>query len=676
MRAVSIYAGCLLSILVSCVACEGVAAADSVDATRYEIVERAHNIEMRVDRGFATLVVQRVVANTGPKSDQATFHLEIPFESVATRLRTAGVDAKGQTIWFEGELMEAEAAAHKYQELTGIGGYYPKDPALLSWRSQGLLALQVFPVPPQSTKTVEYTLKMPLTYEHGTYRLELPTLGTQELPARIHITAVHPEDGVNVNGIAAAAGGAAGGGITARADRPLSIELRPHGVAPIETSLASVAIEDAKHLVRGRIAAAPRLGQVPYGAHVVVLFDGSRSHHQAEAALAAVRGYLGHMTGATVDFLTYDREIHAPIGRTLPLATALARLAELKIEPRNGSRIDDALARADAILQTSAAPAAARRVIVVTDTLTRSELTPEKVGASSWKSGALVHVAVVTAGAPSVARDDDSPWATLPRRTGGLFWNAAASTMVDASTRSVFEEWARPKRIDKLVITGLSGAFVAPGELEEGEGLDHFVLADAATTRVEVSGELWSKPLRSSAVPTAEQNKLAAGLLFGSQLWSELSEPQQMKMALLGGAVSPVTSYLAIEPGVRPSNEGLDWGALGSGGGGGVGQGFGSGHGRLGSMHVRVKVDKDGWLRSQLSAAMATCSPSSTAAMATLESTLDELVDIGRVELAPTRNAKAESCVREELWKMALPAATFERPFEAFTVETAPPSKP
>jgi len=676
MRAASIYAGCLLSVLSSLsvlAACESVAGADTIDATRYEIIERSHTVEMRVDRGVAKLVVQRVVANTGPKSDQATFHLDIPSDAVATRLRTAGVDAKGQTIWFEGELMEAEAAAKKYQELTGIGGYYPKDPALLSWRSQGSLALQVFPVPAQSTKTVEYTLEMPLTYDHGAYRLELQALGTDELPARIHVTSVHPEDGVTVNGIAAGAGGAAGGGIVARADRPLSIELRPRGVSAIETALASVAIEDAKHLVRGRIAAAPRLGQVPYGAHVVVLFDGSRSHHQAEAALSAVRGYLGHMTGATVDFLTFDREVRAPIGRSVPLATALAKLAELRIEPRNGSRIDDALARADAILQTSAAPAAARRVIVVTDTLTRSGLTPSSLGASSWKSGALVHIAVVNDGAPSVARDDDSPWASLPRRTGGLFWNAAASSMVDASTRSVFEEWARPKRIDKLVVNGLTGELVAPDTLEEGEGLDHFVLASAATTRVEVSGELWSKPLRSVAVPTADQNKLAAGLLFGSSLWSELSEPQQMKMALLGGAVSPVTSYLAIEPGVRPSNEGLDWGTMGHGdGGGGTGQGFGNGHGRMGGVHVRP-VDKTAWLRARLSAAMHACSSSSTAAMATLESTLDEVVDIGRVELAPARDAKAESCVREELWKMDLPGATFANAFEAFTVETPKP---
>ena len=311
-------------------------------------------------------------------------------------------------------------------------------------------------------------------------------------------------------------------------------------------------------------------------------------------------------------------------------------------------------------------------MIVVTDTLTRSELTPEKIGASSWKSGALVHVAVVTDGAPSLARDDDSAWATLPRRTGGLFWTGAASSMVDSATRSVFEEWARPKRIDKLVVKGLSGSFVAPVTLEEGEGLDHFALADVATTRVEISGELWSKPLHVIALPTAEQNKLAAALLFGSTFWSELSEPQQMKMALLGGAVSPVTSYLAIEPGVRPSNEGLDWDAIGEGHGGGIGQGFGSGHGSLAGAHIRATVDKNWWLGAQLSAAMHTCSPSSKSATASLETTLDEVVDVGSVELAPVRNANAESCVREELWKLDLPGATFASVFESFSVATKP----
>jgi hypothetical protein len=660
MRAPCFVAGCLLSVVLA----PSVAVADTVDATRYEILERSHVVELKVDRGFATLVVQRKVANSGPKSDQATFHLELPDTAVATRLRTAGVDGKGQPIWFEGELMEAEAAAKKYEELTGIGGYYPKDPALLSWRQQGQLALQVFPVPAQSTKTVEYTLKMPLTYEHGAYRVELPPMGTDALTASVRVSATHPEDLVIVNGIVASP--SAGGSITARAEKAISIELRPRGVQAVDTALASVPIAEGKHLVRARIAAAPHLAEAPFGAHVVVLFDGSRSHHSADAGLVAVRAYLGHMPGATVDFLTFDREVRAPLGRTLPVATALSKLAAFELEPKNGSRIDDALARADAILQAS--PAMARRVVVVTDTLTRSTLTPEQIAAASWKSGAVVHLAMVSTGAPSAVRDDDSPWAGLPRRTGGLFWNASASGVIDTTTRNVFEEWARPKRIDKLTVKGLTGAFVPVEVLDEGEGIEHFAVADAATSRVEIDGELWSRPFHASAMPTADQGKLASALVFGSPLWSELSEPEQMKVALIGGAVSPVTSYLAIEPGVRPSNEGLAWGTIGHGSGMGMGHGFGSAVGRHATGGSRNVVDKNAWLSAQLASSSRICAPSANEVIASLESTLDEVVDVGAIELAPARDTKGEACIREELWKLALPAATFTDAFEAHKV--------
>lgn len=661
MRAASIFTGCLFSSVAALLLAPSAAVADTIDATRYEMVERSHVVNMSVDRGFATLVVQRVVANNGPRSDQATFHLEIPDTAVATRLRTAGTTAGGQVVWFEGELMEAEAAAKKYEELTGIGGYYPKDPALLSWRHQGELALQVFPVPARSTKTVEYTLKMPLAYENGAYRVEVPALGTEALHAKVRVTAVHAEDDVVVNGVSAPS-------ITARADKPISIELRPHHVAALDTTLASVAISEGKHLVRSRIAAAPHVAEVPFGAHVVVLFDGSRSHHDARAGLVAVRAYLGHMSGATVDFLTFDREVRSPIGRTLPLATALSKLADFRLVPHNGSRIDDALASADAILAASHAPA--KRVLVVTDTMTRSEITPAKIGASSWKSGALVHVGLVKdRGSPAIVRDDESPWAALPRRTGGLFWTGSAPSAIDAATRVAFEEWARPKRIDKLSVKGLTGAFIAPDVLDEGEGLDHFVVADAATSRVEITGELWSKPLRATSVPSAEQGKLAAALLFGSNMWSSLSEPEQMKLAMLGGAVSPVTSYLAIEPGVRPSNEGLDWGTIGHGWGDAVGQGFGTGGGRLSGAPEVQTVDKQAFLRGQLLSFMKKCAPSANVVSATLESTLDEIVDVGAVELGPTRDAKGESCVREELWSLELPTQSFEDAFESHSVQ-------
>ena len=659
MRAHSIVTGSLALALVS-----SSASGDTIEATRYELLERSHVVEVRINRGFATLVVQRKVANSGPKSDQATFRLSIPDTAVATRLRTAGVTSKGETVWFEGELMEAEAAAKKYEELTGIGGYYPKDPALLSWRAQGSLALQVFPVPAQSTKTVEYTLTMPVTYENGAYRLELPQMGTDAMSALLRVSAAHPEDAISVNDVVPAAG--TGAAISVRADKPVTIELRPRGVTAVDTALASVPFAPGKHLVRARIAAAPHLAEAPVGAHVVILFDGSRSHHDASAGLSAVRAYLGHMPGATVEFLTFDREVRAPLGHALPVGTALAKLAAFELEPRNGSRIDDALARADTILQASSATA--KRVLVVTDTLTRSELTPDKVGAASWKSGALVHLAVVVNGGTSMTRDDDSPWARLPRRTGGVFWNASAAGNVDTAARSTFEEWARPKRIDKLIVSGLTGSFVAPSELDEGAGIDHFAIADAATSRVDITGELWSRPIHSSTTPSAEQGKLASALVFGSTLWSQLTEPEQMTLALQGGAVSPVTSYLAIEPGVRPSNEGLDWGTVGHGSGTSGGQGFGMGHGRLGGSHAGRDVDKNAWLAGQLRGFVRTCAPKASEISAKLESTLDEVVDVGAVELGPTRDAKAEACVREAIWNLALPAGTFKDALEAHSV--------
>ncbi len=76
-----------------------------------------------------------------------------------------------------------------------------------------------------------------------------------------------------------------------------------------------------------------------------------------------------------------------------------------------------------------------------------------------------------------------------------------------------------------------------------------------------VQGELWSSPVQARLPSDASRRKLWAALAFGTELLRELTEPEMMTLATLGGAVSPITSYLAIEPGVRPSTEGIDWGA-------------------------------------------------------------------------------------------------------------------
>jgi len=106
-------------------------------------------------------------------------------------------------------------------------------------------------------------------------------------------------------------------------------------------------------------------------------------------------------------------------------------------------------------------------------------------------------------------------------------------------------------------------------------------------------------------------------------------------------------------------------GAMGSGIGA---MGWGNGHGRMFGAGGASKIDKRAFLNSQLVAAMKTCNASSAEASATLESTLDEIVDVVTVELAPARDAKAEACIGEELWKVDLPAASFADAFEAHVV--------
>src|SRR5689334_10548288 len=97
--------------------------ADEVSGLRSDqVFERRQRAEVTMDRGHATVVVRRTVENLGPRHDQVTFEIDVPESAVAVALRTLGM-RNGEPIWFRGDLLEAEEAARRYRELTGIGGY-------------------------------------------------------------------------------------------------------------------------------------------------------------------------------------------------------------------------------------------------------------------------------------------------------------------------------------------------------------------------------------------------------------------------------------------------------------------------------------------------------------------------------------------------------------------------
>jgi hypothetical protein len=131
-----------------------------------------------------------------------------------------------------------------------------------------------------------------------------------------------------------------------------------------------------------------------------------------------------------------------------------------------------------------------------------------------------------------------------------------------------------------------------------------------------------------------------------------------MVLAMKGGAVSPVTSYLAIEPGVRPSIIGLDWGeGIGLGGLGLVGMGAGGGGGGMG-FGLGKAFSPVQWLRSELKKAMTTCGAAGRSAKAVVETTSLEIVDVSAISLGGPKTATdgtIETCVREALWSLELP---------------------
>lgn len=644
-RSVSALAGALVVTL----ACAPAPAwGDTFEATRSDsLVPFGHRIDVTIHRGYADIVTERTVFNGGDEHDQAIFFLELPAGAVATRLRTQG-SLGGQPHWFEGELLEAEHAAARYRELTGIGGYYPKDPALLSWRSQSTLALQVFPCPPGEFKRVAYTLRVPTTYEGGRERLVLPVLGDDR--AVPHIT-VAP--GV-LGGEVLVDGRAVSPGTPFLLTEEIEVSLAHPASRLLEGALASIPAGE-RAVTQLRVDASERLSTVPRNAAVVVLLDNSHSVGDAgvRASSGAARSFLSHFegTGARVRVARFDRSVRPLTDGFTDPAAAMARLDEAGPPLENGSHLDRALDFA--VEAFGRAPEGApRRLLVLTDALTRAAVSPAAMRQVARRTGAIVHVADLVSGPPSLHRDDDHAFAQLARGTGGVFWSGSAEATEGDEQRAVFEELARPLRLDRVrfAFRGAEVGVELPDVLDEGESISLLELTDGALSSVELTGELWSRPVRRELHRDAAHERRWAGLVFGSDLFHDLDEPTQEQLAWQGRVVSPVTSFLAIEPGVRPSTAGLDWeGMSGIGFGGG-----GIGLGTIGTLGRGGGLDEQAWLEDNVEPLASRCGVLGRASLA-IETTLNEVVE---VEVDVEGGTPDETrCLTEAVWGLALDGA-------------------
>jgi subtilisin-like proprotein convertase family protein len=799
-------------VVVAVMAAGGIAHADELTATLDQpVVEVSHTVDISVADGVAIYKVQRQFSNPGKRADEASLAIDLPYGAAATGLRIRARDR-----WYDGELMERERAAALYHELTGLGAWQPKDPALLQWQWADKLHLQVFPVLPGKVSTVEYTLTVPTRYAGGRYWISYPRVlaGANDhpasrplatpvvtihpawgdartaiaidgkpaapgarialrppphaawqdvitayaaasyvasaitIPASSHTTrpiqtakvtldiahtfksdlrielvtpqgqlvTLHDRQGGDANGVhgtraialppgTTGAGtwqlvasdhaaldtgaidgwsiafGEAADATTARAaDTPVfipdapesandagvaAISIAPPAIATWTARLGRVVASPEHAFARLEVDVAPQLAPLPRAAQVVFVVDASYSVGEAHLAaqLAVIRAYLAYVPDAQIEVIVARRRATRRFGAFVSARVALAGLDD----PRafalgNGSAIDDAARLAAAVLADRKGP---RRVVITTDEVFRDALTPDRALAAL---GAIPPDTVVHVVVPVIDGDDrvtmtpagDEPFAGLATRHHGIHVELhGVPATADKALAPVVLELVRPTKIDQLVVTGVTTDATA---LHEGEGLRVFEGLAAAPEQITISGKLWSDPIQKQLAALPGFSRQTAAFVFGADEYHELSDAEMMTVARLGGAVSPVTSYVAAEPGTRPSPIGLPelggYGTIGHGAGGGMG--YGTGAGMLGPRpDLRALIDP--------AACEARVRPApGWRVTLDVETTRDEIVDV--IPGTPDASDAMSACLVEATWAVRLDPARFQEPREHFHV--------
>ena len=775
--------------------------ADELASARaQQLAEVSHAVTVSIDRGVARYVVQRTFTNPGARADEARVRIDLAHGAAGTGLRIRARDR-----WYAGDLMEAEAARAMYLELTGVGEWEPKDPALLEWEWADALDLRIFPVLPGGVSTVEYTLTAPLEYRDGRYVLTYPRLSDERdrddlvlaepvltvqpgygnalteirvadrrvapgaavvlgpLPPPIWIGEGEPEEGsgyvhssvqvsrndevakaavhveidhtyasdiqlelVAPEGIAYFLG--RGEGSTNDVRRDFEIELRPtraqgawtlrvgdhagldvgtldawtlelvpsaSAAKPIraratglpafipdakdavgEGGLAVVEIEpppirtvdarlgrvvaSAMHgFSRFEIDAAPRMSELPVRASVVFVVDVSRSvpEHIVDMQLEIASAYLAHVPDASAEVVVFDRRARRLFGAFVPAADFADAVAKARksggLRQGNGSALEGGLETAAAALDGRRGPT---RIVSMTDAILRTRFRNAIAirALTDAPKGSVVHVVIPEDDMESsLRRDDAQALSPIASRHGGVLYRASApehdkrENHVDAMLPLV-----RPVSLDAFDVRGLPGQPDIPNALLEGEGWRAMLPSAGPPERVVVTGKLWARPFRRVVKNNRHFDEATAAFVFSEDEHHDLSREEMLTVAFMGRAVSPVTSYLAIEPGVRPSTEGFEEGALGLGNIGLIGKGGGGGAARHEPPPRMAELLGPAARRCVEKLAVA----SGWEVDLSVETTRIEIVD---VEVTHASDAKLADCIVEGTWATLLPHASW-----------------
>ncbi|MFN0253659.1 MAG: proprotein convertase P-domain-containing protein [Kofleriaceae bacterium] len=445
-----------------------------------------------------------------------------------------------------------------------------------------------------------------------------------------------------------------------------TISIAPPAIATWQARLGRAVASSKRAFSRLEIDVAPQLVPLPKKAQVVFVVDASHSASEdgLRAQLDVIAAYMAHVPDADVEIVAYRRHASRVFGRFVAardfrdaFAVAKARGA---FAPGNGSALEEGARAAAAALVDRRGP---RRMVIMTDEMTRTALTPVIAQAALAKlpADAIVHVVVPKpdgSDRPALHRRDDAPFAPLATRHHGIYVDVEglpAATL--KSLIPVALELVRPTRIENVAVPGF---VLDTNTLHEGDGLRLMHDVPDAPRTLTITGYLWSDPIKKTLTANPTFSIQTAGFVFGGDMHHSLTEAEQYTLAMYGKAVSPVTSYVAWEPGARPSVIGLGegWGTIGSGRYGTLGHGSGGGgYGRITPDFTRL-IDVQSCVK-------AVQPKGAWSVTLDIETTVHEIVD---VVTATTKDAMA-TCLVENTWSLALDRAQFPFAREQFRVE-------
>lgn len=452
-----------------------------------------------------------------------------------------------------------------------------------------------------------------------------------------------------------------------------TIVMAPPPIDVVAARLGKVIASTEHAFSRLELDTAPELRPLPKNARVVFVIDASRSAgpEHIGAQLALVRGYLAHVPDAHAEIVVTRRFAAAAFGRFLPakeVPAAIAKALEAgTFDEGNGSALDEGVRLSTKLLDGAAG--SAHRIVIMTDELLRTRFQ------NAWVLDdlrALTAATIVHVVAPSLdhneeshlERDDKAKLAPFASEHHGIFARIDGLPALDKRVMDAALGLVRPMQIDFFAVQGLDvsrdddaleGGAGNGNVLREGAGVRAMVplVASAAPDRVTLRGKIWGDAWKRTVNVDGAFSRATAAWVFGEDEHHELTDKEQLKVAFMGRAVSPVTSYLATEPGVRPSPVGIDRSSLGSGfGSGSMGsRGFGAGGG--GREPVRD-------LRGLVDAAARACYAKHDAKGARkvsldAETTYDEIVDV--IAPAGTEREPLTACLVEAVWAVRLPSA-------------------